>query len=238
MSGAPRRVRHHRVVRAVLASLAIHIVAAMALWPAPHRPATVREAARSEALPDDLVVDMVLVPDSPARGEGGGGDAATGAAPHRAAPAAPRAAPDAWQRVSIGFERPGAEGTGASGPGSGSGAGTGFGLGAGGGGVRVPDDIPAPPPPPAEEVRVSKARPAKLVYPSRDREVEDEADLFVARVTVDRDGDVVGANMVRTRPGARGDQAASAIWSFRYLPALDDDGRPIPSTFEQTFQIR
>lgn len=92
--------------------------------------------------------------------------------------------------------------------------------------------------PSVPEVRVRKARPAKLIHPSRDREVEDEADLFVARVTVDTDGDVVGARMVKTRPGARGDQAANAIWTFRYLPALDDDGRPITSTFDQQFQIR
>ena len=91
---------------------------------------------------------------------------------------------------------------------------------------------PAPPPPP------SKARPAKLLQPARDRDVEDEDDLFVARVTVDEAGDVVAVRFVTTHPGRRGDQASSAIWSFRYAPALDDDGLPIPSTFEQPFQVR
>jgi hypothetical protein len=44
--------------------------------------------------------------------------------------------------------------------------------------------------------------------------------------------------MVTTHPGLRGDQAASAIWTFRYAPALDDAGAPVRSTFEQPFQIR
>ncbi|HSD89199.1 MAG TPA: hypothetical protein VLB44_16840, partial [Kofleriaceae bacterium] len=120
-----------------------------------------------------------------------------------------------------------------SGNGSGSGNGNGIGFGAGGG-VRVAEAVPAPPPPPA----VSKARPAKLVWPTRDEEVEDEGTLFIARVTVDEEGTVVGARMVKTRPGSRGDRAADLIWQFRYTPALDDRGVAIRSTFEQPFQVR
>ena len=60
----------------------------------------------------------------------------------------------------------------------------------------------------------------------------------LARVTVDQTGDVVAVHFVTTHPGLRGDQASSAIWSFRYAPALDDDGVPIRSTFEQPFQVR
>ena len=56
-----------------------------------------------------------------------------------------------------------------------------------------------------------------------------------ARVTVDETGDVVGAHMVRTLPGSRGEIASSMIWQFRYSPALDDDGKPVRSTFVQTF---
>ena len=44
--------------------------------------------------------------------------------------------------------------------------------------------------------------------------------------------------MVTTHPGLRADQASSAIWQFRYAPALDDLGTPVRSTFEQPFQIR
>ncbi len=95
-------------------------------------------------------------------------------------------------------------------------------------------DVPAPPPAPP----VSRARPAKLVWPTRDEEVEDEDALFIAKITVDEDGAVVGARMLTNRPGSRGERAANAIWTFRYAPALDDDGHPIRSTFEQPFQIR
>lgn len=230
MSAYGPAFRHHRHVRAVLLSLAIHVLVVVALWPTPRTPAPPVEVARVEVPARDDIVVEVLELDDVRQGGGGGGHAA----PTRAARSAVRAAPDAWQQVSIGMEVPGANGSGASGSGSGRGIGIGTGNG-----VRVPDDVPAPPPPPSvPEVRVRKARPAKLIHPSRDREVEDEADLFVARVTVDTDGDVVGARMVKTRPGARGDQAANAIWTFRYLPALDDDGRPITSTFDQQFQIR
>ena len=62
--------------------------------------------------------------------------------------------------------------------------------------------------------------------------------MFVAKVTVDEDGSVVGARMLTTRPGSRSEHAANAIWTFRYAPALDDGGKPIRSTFEQPFQVR
>ena len=83
----------------------------------------------------------------------------------------------------------------------------------------------------------SRARPAKLLRPTRETEVDD-AELFVAVVTVDRDGDVVGAQMKRSHPGSRGDTAASMIWQFHYSPALDDGGSPTRSTFEQKFAVR
>jgi hypothetical protein len=121
------------------------------------------------------------------------------------------------------------------GRGGGHGGGNGRGIGFGdGGGIATTTTVPRPPVPPPP----SKARPARLIFPTRDRAVEDDEDLFVARVTVDRDGAVVGVHMVTTHPGLRGDQAESAIWTFRYAPALDDAGEPVRSTFEQPFQIR
>jgi hypothetical protein len=100
--------------------------------------------------------------------------------------------------------------------------------------VKVARDVPAPPAPPP----VSKVRPAKLIWPNRDVDVEDESYLFVAKITVDTDGSVVGAHMITMRPGSRADKAADAIWTFRYSPALDDRGVPTRSTFEQPFQVR
>lgn len=88
-----------------------------------------------------------------------------------------------------------------------------------------------PPAPPA-----SKARPAKLVYPTRERDLGEDR-LFVARVTVDTDGYVVGARLVRGHSGPADAQAADLIFRFRYLPALDDAGRAIESTFEQPFHV-
>jgi len=114
------------------------------------------------------------------------------------------------------------------GDGVGDGIGTRRGLGSRGD-LRDIAALPVPVP--------SKARPAKLLHPTRETEVDD-AELFVAIVTVDTDGDVVGARMTRSHPGSRGDTAASMIWQFRYSPALDDDGHPARSTFEQPFAVR
>jgi len=227
-------------MRAVLASIAAHVALLVWLAPSPAPRGVPPRVATLETPAPPAIGEITLVDVAP-----GGGGAPAPAAP---APSARRAASaprgDAWQQVTVRMEPvpAAAHGTGdGARDGTGTGTGTGDGTGDGNGhghSVRIPQDVPAPPPPPAPPVvPLSQARPATLVFPRRDREVEDEDDLFIARVTVDRDGDVTGARMVKTRPGVRGDQAASAIWTFRYLPALDDDGRAITSTFEQPFQI-
>jgi hypothetical protein len=150
-----------------------------------------------------------------------------------------------WDDVDIRIDRsndirlPATEvGTGiGNGIGIGNGVGTGLGNGIGNGvGVGIGRDalrdiaalrVPIP----------SQARPAKLLHPTRETEVDD-AELYAAIVTVDTDGDVVGARMTRSHPGSRGDTAASMIWQFRYSPALDDAGQPVRSTFEQHFAVR
>lgn len=133
-----------------------------------------------------------------------------------------------WGELTIGVDR--GDGTGI---GTGIGIGTGTGIGFGdGGGVQKIRELPAVPAP-----FVSKARPAKLIHPTREMEV-DEAELFAARVTVDESGDVVGAHMMKSHPGSRGETASSMIWQFRYSPALDDEGAPVRSTFVQMFAVR
>lgn len=126
----------------------------------------------------------------------------------------------------------GCEGTGGGFGRLGGGRGHGFGLGAGG--SRAP--VPPPPGAPRAEQVASKARPPRLVYPKRNRDVED-GETFVARVTIDEDGYVVGAKLVRGFGGRRDDEAAGLIFKFRYAPALDDAGRPIRSTLDQNFLV-
>lgn len=128
-----------------------------------------------------------------------------------------------------------AGGDGGDGGGRGGGRGRGIGRGIGDGlGDRASagELLPAVPAAPA----ASKARPARLIYPTRERDVS-EGDLYVARVTVDRDGYVVGARLLRSGGPKDGD-ASAMIFRFRYAPALDDDGRPIRSTVEQPFLVQ
>jgi hypothetical protein len=140
--------------------------------------------------------------------------------------------------VTVKLERVSTGSGGGVGDGIGLGTGTGIGFGTGGS-VRIPDVVPPPPPPPPAPIaKLSKARPAKLIWPTRDEEVDNEANLFSARVIIDSHGDVIGARMLTVRPGAKADRAASAIWTFRYSPALDDDGHPVNSTLDQSFQVR
>jgi hypothetical protein len=129
----------------------------------------------------------------------------------------------------VGFDG-GAGGDGDGGDGAGRG-GTG-GLGTAANGTVAPRSIALPPPP-----RVSKARNAKLIYPTRERTVEEPGELFVASVDVDHEGYVVGARLKSGMTGPKRDDAAGLIFKFRYLPALDDDGRAIRSTFDQPFTV-
>jgi outer membrane biosynthesis protein TonB len=126
------------------------------------------------------------------------------------------------------------DGDGGEGNGTGGNRGDGIGFGDGSR-IRMTEDQLTLPPPPAERP-VSKARPAKLIYPSRERDMGEER-LFVARVTVDTDGYVVGAKLVRGSNGPRDDEAADLIFRFRYLPALDDAGHAVKTTFEQPFHV-
>ena len=129
--------------------------------------------------------------------------------------------------------------TGEAGPGPGDGrgpGGRGGGIGFGTGGWNTSVTAAPLPVPAAPEPEQSRARPPRLIYPARDREVEDSL-LFVARLTIDTDGFVIGVRLVRGVGGVRDDQAANAVWRFRYSPALDDDGRPIQATIEQRFLV-
>jgi Gram-negative bacterial TonB protein C-terminal len=181
----------------------------------------------------DVAVEAPATPVAPGASGGGG---QIGGQQHVARRAArPNKSPEPtspWGELTIGEDTGIGNGDG-TGIGNGLGNGTGNGIGFGnGGGVEKIRGLPAVPAP-----FISKARPAKLIYPSRQVEV-DEVETVLARVTVDENGDVVGAHMVRTLPGSLGETASSMIWVFRYSPALDDDGKPVRSTFVQPFLVR
>jgi hypothetical protein len=60
---------------------------------------------------------------------------------------------------------------------------------------------------------------------------------FVAILTIDTDGSVIGARLKRGPPGYRSERAMAAVWRFRYHPAVDGDGHPIKSRVEQRFVV-
>jgi hypothetical protein len=210
-------------VRAVAISLAVHAMV-LALLAFTHEPPRVLPIAPSvHADPAPIAVEVIDEPKpiapAPTRAHGGGGGGGGGGV---GVVATRRSA---WDDVSIGRdddER-----------GTGIGTGTGTGTGTGIGGIApAPGNVLAVPRP-----DFSRARPARLLVPMRTGDVDDD-DLFVARVTVDEGGDVVGAHMVRTHPGHLADVAESAIWTFHYDPARDDAGKAVRATFEQSFAVR
>lgn len=73
------------------------------------------------------------------------------------------------------------------------------------------------------------------IYPAHHRDIEDS--LFLAHLTINDEGFVVGARLVRGVGGSRDDQAASCVWRFRYSLALDDDGWPVAATIDQPFLL-
>lgn len=250
MIAGARAARHNHHVRALVVSLTIH---AVVLWLVIARedPAAPHGSPAEPHVEDrPIVVDVIVTPSS---GGGGGTSVRAGIAPsgprvQAAGEPAPvhsrvastrahrRRAADPWEGVSIRTDDASGTGRGTgSGDGTGSGRGNGIGFG-NGGGVQVARDVPPPPVPvmPAP----SQARPARLIWPNRDVEVIDDSYLFVARVTVDEDGTVVGAHMLTMRAGSRAERAADAIWQFRYDPARDEHGVPVRSTFDQSFQVR
>ncbi len=115
------------------------------------------------------------------------------------------------------------------GHGRGSGRGVGAGLGDRASAGELLPSVPSAP-------KASKARPAKLIYPSRERAAS-EGELYSARVIIDSDGYVVGARLLHSA-GPKDADAANMIFRFRYSPALDHDGRPIRSTIEQPFLVQ
>jgi len=83
----------------------------------------------------------------------------------------------------------------------------------------------------------TRARPPHLVWPTEDRP-ERPGEVFVARLTIDEDGYVVGVRMIEGMGGRPGERAEEAVWRFRYAPALDAAGRPVRTRIEQRFMLK
>jgi hypothetical protein len=227
-------------VRALLGSLALHALVAAAFVIAARRAADLATPARTSVPPSTVEIDLIdpeatrpaTVPSTSSRTAAGdsrppaGGGGARGARARTTSP---------LDELAVHSMEPGDRGEG-GGRGGGRGRGRGDGTGRHEIGVAIAS-LPEPPPPPPPPERVAtRARPARLIYPVRERPV-DASELYVARVTVDHDGFVVGARIVRGLGGPRDGDAAGLIFKFRYQPALDADGHAIASTFDQPFAI-
>ncbi len=121
------------------------------------------------------------------------------------------------------------DGGGDGGGGVGSGRAGGRGRGAGRAASRAA-------PVRAALLRVSRARPPRLVYPKRFRD-ERGGEVFVALLTVDEDGWVVGVRLVKGVDPHADEKALSAVWRFHYEPALDAAGRPVRAKVQQRFMV-
>lgn len=248
----------------LVGSIAVHAALAALLYglgrresaPALRRPIEI-EVVPPASAPGRTVP---VAPPQPQPAPGGAAAAPAPAAAPRPAPApGPRPAPaaaDPSKLAITGYDRgipageraapvgDRADGAGlgpSDGTGTGTGLGTGLGLSTGTGALAAlpappPSPPRPPPPPPPAETPPSKARPPRLIYPARDRP-SDDAETFVARLTVDTDGYVVGARLVRGLGGPRDELASQLVWRFRYAPALDDAGRAIRATIDQRFLV-
>jgi TonB family protein len=131
-----------------------------------------------------------------------------------------------WVLGSIG------EGKGGGGSGGGAGGAGGVGRGGGRGGTRAARTAA----PARSPRRISRARPPQLVYPKRFRD-ERGGEVFVALLTVDEDGWVVGVRLVQGVNPHADQKALDAVWRFHYDPALDQAGRPIRARVTQRFMV-
>ena len=84
--------------------------------------------------------------------------------------------------------------------------------------------------------RASRARPPRLVYPKRFRD-ERDGEVFVALLTIDEDGWVVGVRLVQGVNPHADEKALEAVWRFHYEPALDRAGRPVRARVKQPFMV-
>jgi outer membrane biosynthesis protein TonB len=89
---------------------------------------------------------------------------------------------------------------------------------------------------PVREPAPSRASPPRLIYPSRQRDAA-ESQQFVARLTIDTDGYVVGVRLTHGLNRSADERAAAAVWRFRYSPATDDAGQPVQVVIEQSFLV-
>jgi hypothetical protein len=222
----------------VLGSVVVHIAlgAVLLLVRRDDAPAQPGEPPRA--------IEIVEVPPPPAPTAVAGSAPGGGAVRVQVAATTPRrharsrVVADVDPRGAMTFDDPRDGAAGGEGGGIGGGRGNGIGMGLGGSLAVAPPPPPPPPQPPPEHQAppVSRARAAKLIYPKRSRDTV-AGETFIARVTVDDEGYVVGARLVRGFGGPRDDEAASLIFKFRYAPALDDEGHPIRSTLDQNFLV-
>ncbi len=243
----------------MIGSVAVHAVLVWVIAAADRdgAPSGTKPTSASITIVDVVEFDLLPTEEPPARESGGAGDPSTPAHAARAArttTTATRSRPTGvedprgaitidhadprGELASDGHDESGAVANGAlafDGRGMGlgrGGSGRGMGVGFGDGGAIQRIEKLSPPPAP----KASLARPARLIYPTRQRAVED-AELFIARVIVDDEGYVVGAKLVRGFGGRRDEVASQMIWKFRYDPARDDDGRVRRSTLDQRFLV-
>jgi len=133
----------------------------------------------------------------------------------------------ASRRAGPGPGGPAGIGSGAGGDGRGAGRGAGHGRATG---SARPGRSHRP------AVVRSRARPPRLVYPTRDRE-ERPGEVFIVQLTINEKGYVVGVRLKQGVNRDRDEKALNAVWRFHYAPALDRDGRPVQAQIVQRFMV-
>ncbi len=208
-------------------SIAIHAVIVGGIaWRLAASSPLAAQSSPPRAVGDPPPIEIAMI-DPPATSPGHRGSAGAPRGAHPRASAA-LTRPLAMSDVTV---TPGAPNEGEIGGDGRGGTGHGGDGGDGFGGIAPRPTLPEVP----AALPASRARPARLIYPTRLADVDDGA-LFVARITVDEQGFVVGAHVIRGPIDPH--DACGGVWRFRYEPALDDAGRAIRTTFDQEFGAR
>lgn len=98
------------------------------------------------------------------------------------------------------------------------------------------EEKPKPPPKPVVATKPAVVYEETIPYPEEARQLEVEGDV-VMEVAIDSAGAVVSVKVLKDPGAGLGKAAAKALRKFRFSPALDTAGTPVPYTIKYVYSF-